>query len=398
MEKLVLSLVFAAKRLRRMITKIERHAGRTQYHVPAKDVGERTGPSGFPCRNAGRKSARRISSRNLTRAVDTLHGWIVMDIRRQRGKHDQISGKCQKPGQRLHQLFYKPSTMKQKQESKWPEKKCINQLCTLIQTGLGRNIQRKIYTRKGGDTMVEEDGTTWITRIIEYLKEWALPSDKKEARKLRIKSRQNELMEGHARETTVSGGQSHTAGILLANDAPGLAIYDMYMKRLSNTSSRNKKPPATSNPYHGSVAVLQKRKPWRQSPAFRSGHTRRDWNANISHRSSGRVVHNDKELRLNLDLLEERRKRAAIRKAKAKLKMTKYYNARVHGVTFRPSDFVYRSNDASHAVDGGKLGPKWEGPYEVTKALRDGSYKLSSIDGTVLPKTWNIANLKKCYL
>nr|GFA07680.1 reverse transcriptase domain-containing protein [Tanacetum cinerariifolium] len=70
------------------------------------------------------------------------------------------------------------------------------------------------------------------------------------------------------------------------------------------------------------------------------------------------VVHNDEELRLNLDLLEERRKRVAIREAKAKLKMTKYYNARVRGVTFRPGDFVYRNNDASHAVDGGKLGPK----------------------------------------
>nr|GFC58560.1 hypothetical protein [Tanacetum cinerariifolium] len=26
------------------------------------------------------------------------------------------------------------------------------------------------------------------------------------------------------------------------------------------------------------------------------------------------------------------------------------------------------SNDASHAAAGGKLGPKWEGPYEVTDA------------------------------
>ncbi|GKB81784.1 reverse transcriptase domain-containing protein, partial [Tanacetum coccineum] len=41
------------------------------------------------------------------------------------------------------------------------------------------------------------------------------------------------------------------------------------------------------------------------------------------------AVHNDEELRLNLDLLEERRERAAIREAKAKLQMTKYYNARV---------------------------------------------------------------------
>nr|GEW02640.1 reverse transcriptase domain-containing protein [Tanacetum cinerariifolium] len=85
------------------------------------------------------------------------------------------------------------------------------------------------------------------------------------------------------------------------------------------------------------------------------------------------AVHNDEELRLNLDLLEERRERAAIREAKAKLKMT------------------------NHAVDGGKLGPKWEGPYEVTEALRDGAYKLRSTDGTVLSRTWNISNLKKCY-
>nr|GEU94775.1 reverse transcriptase domain-containing protein [Tanacetum cinerariifolium] len=67
------------------------------------------------------------------------------------------------------------------------------------------------------------------------------------------------------------------------------------------------------------------------------------------------AVHNNEELRLNLDLLEERRKHTTIREAKAKLKMTKYYNARVRGVTFRPEDFVYRSNDASHAVDGGSL-------------------------------------------
>ncbi|GJX39975.1 hypothetical protein Tco_0254965 [Tanacetum coccineum] len=110
------------------------------------------------------------------------------------------------------------------------------------------------------------------------------------------------------------------------------------------------------------------------------------------------VVHNDEELRLNLDLLEEKRECAAICEATTKLKMTKYYNTRVRGVTFRPRDFVYRSNDASHAVAGRKLGPKWEGPYEVTKALGDGAYRLKSMDGAVLLRTWNITNLKKCYL
>nr|GEV59537.1 reverse transcriptase domain-containing protein [Tanacetum cinerariifolium] len=92
------------------------------------------------------------------------------------------------------------------------------------------------------------------------------------------------------------------------------------------------------------------------------------------------VVNNDEELRLNLDLLEERRERAAVCEAKAKSKMIKYYNARVRGVAFKPGDFVYRSNDASHVVAGGKLGPKWEGPYEVTEALGNGAYKLQSTD------------------
>nr|GFC27897.1 reverse transcriptase domain-containing protein [Tanacetum cinerariifolium] len=75
------------------------------------------------------------------------------------------------------------------------------------------------------------------------------------------------------------------------------------------------------------------------------------------------VVNNDKELRLNL-----------------------------------PGNLVYCSNDASHAAAGGKLGPKWEGPYEVTDALGNGAYKLRSMDGTILPRTWNVANLKRCYL
>nr|GEZ16597.1 reverse transcriptase domain-containing protein [Tanacetum cinerariifolium] len=67
------------------------------------------------------------------------------------------------------------------------------------------------------------------------------------------------------------------------------------------------------------------------------------------------VVNNDEELRLNLDLLEEGRELAAVSEAKSKSKMMKYYNARVRGVAFKPRDFVYRSNDDSHAVAGGTI-------------------------------------------
>ncbi|GJY59559.1 reverse transcriptase domain-containing protein [Tanacetum coccineum] len=110
------------------------------------------------------------------------------------------------------------------------------------------------------------------------------------------------------------------------------------------------------------------------------------------------VAKNDEALEINLELLEEKREQAAIREAKSKRQMEKYYNTKVRNASFKPGDLVYRSNEASHVEDTGKLGPKWEGPYEVTEALGKGSYKLKDRNGRELPRTWNICNLKKCYI
>ncbi|GJR72602.1 reverse transcriptase domain-containing protein [Tanacetum coccineum] len=107
---------------------------------------------------------------------------------------------------------------------------------------------------------------------------------------------------------------------------------------------------------------------------------------------------NDEALQINLELLEEKREQAAITEAKSKRQMEKYYNAKVQNTRFKPGDFVYRSNEASRAEDTGKLGPKWEGPYEVTEALGKGSYRLKDRNGKELPRAWNVCNLKKCYI
>ncbi|GJX63605.1 reverse transcriptase domain-containing protein [Tanacetum coccineum] len=110
------------------------------------------------------------------------------------------------------------------------------------------------------------------------------------------------------------------------------------------------------------------------------------------------MIKNDEALGVNLDLLEEKREQAAIQEAKIKAKMEKYYNVRVRSTSFCLGDLVYRNNEASRAEDGGKLGPKWEGPYEVTEALGKGAYKLRDRNGNTLPRTWNVCNLKKCYM
>nr|GEV00879.1 hypothetical protein [Tanacetum cinerariifolium] len=86
------------------------------------------------------------------------------------------------------------------------------------------------------------------------------------------------------------------------------------------------------------------------------------------------MIQNDEALKLNLDLLEEKREQAAIREARNK------------------------NNDAIHAEEGGKLGPKWKGPYEVTEALGKGAYKLRDRNGNLLLRSWNVRNLKRCYV
>nr|GEW84433.1 reverse transcriptase domain-containing protein [Tanacetum cinerariifolium] len=69
---------------------------------------------------------------------------------------------------------------------------------------------------------------------------------------------------------------------------------------------------------------------------------------------------NDDAMLLNLDILEEMREKAVIQEARSKAKMEKYYNGKVHIIIFKPKDFVYHSNEARHAKEGGKLNPKWE--------------------------------------
>nr|GFC16848.1 reverse transcriptase domain-containing protein [Tanacetum cinerariifolium] len=57
-------------------------------------------------------------------------------------------------------------------------------------------LETKSITRKEVTAVIEEEGPTWMTELMNYLKEGTLPEDEKEARKIRLKARQYELMEG----------------------------------------------------------------------------------------------------------------------------------------------------------------------------------------------------------
>nr|GEU63902.1 hypothetical protein [Tanacetum cinerariifolium] len=66
---------------------------------------------------------------------------------------------------------------------------------------------------------------------------------------------------------------------------------------------------------------------------------------------------NDQELHLNLDILDERREITAIRDARYKQHVEKYYNKKVRHVQFKVGEFILMKNEVSRVDNIGKLGP-----------------------------------------
>nr|GEY07855.1 reverse transcriptase domain-containing protein [Tanacetum cinerariifolium] len=217
--------------------------------------------------------------------------------------------------------------------------------------------------------VIKEDGPTWMTQLVDYLKGGVLSEDKKEARKLRLKARP--LQADYVMREIHEGSCSMHAG---PRSVVAKAVRLGYYWPTMHKDARDMIRKCDNGQIHRPVT----RHPQQESQIPDSRHgllhkVDRSKGSGNNYRQTGEeiqirmptyrtavvdVVNNDEELRLNLDLLEERQERVAVCEARAKSKMMKYYNARVCGVAFKLGDFVYRNNDASHAIAGGKLGPK----------------------------------------
>ncbi|GJT49620.1 reverse transcriptase domain-containing protein [Tanacetum coccineum] len=259
----------------------------------------------------------------------------------------------------------------------------IEQLRSLNQISLGGSFKRNSIEEKEILYVVEEEGYSWMTPLLEYLTDDTLPAEAKKARAIKIKSRQHVVIGGVMYRKSFLEPWLRCVGPLQAE----------YVVREIHEGSYS----MHSGPRE---IISDNGKQFMDNPF-------KDWcdKLNIKQRCAS-VKHpqtNVQVERANHSLGEgvkarKSGKKAAIQEAKSKAKMEKYYNAKVRSTTFKLGDFVYCRNEASHAKDSGKLGPKWEGPYEVVEALGKGAYKIRNRSEDVLPRTWNVRDLKKCYL
>ena len=107
---------------------------------------------------------------------------------------------------------------------------------------------------------------------------------------------------------------------------------------------------------------------------------------------------NDELLGESLDLIEERRERATIHLAYYHQKLKRGYDTNVKLRPLAPGDLVLKKvvGDAKDP-SWGKLEPNWEGPFRITSVAGIGAYYLEDLDEKVVPRPWNVNNLKKYY-
>ena len=110
------------------------------------------------------------------------------------------------------------------------------------------------------------------------------------------------------------------------------------------------------------------------------------------------VEHNEEALRLNLDLLDEKRDQVLKHTEEYQMKTARYYDQKVKPRSYKHGNLVLKKlllarKNPAH----GKLGPKWEGPYIVSRVVRPGNYELQTEEGKILPHAWNAEHLKRFY-
>ncbi|GKD26633.1 reverse transcriptase domain-containing protein, partial [Tanacetum coccineum] len=109
------------------ITKMERHAGRTQYHIPPTDVRKGTNTSGLPCGKAKRRLARYTHGTEFTYLLR-----FQFTASNNEAEYEALIA-----GLRIAAQIGVCNVHKQKQEGRRPEQDRVNQFRTPIKTSLG---------------------------------------------------------------------------------------------------------------------------------------------------------------------------------------------------------------------------------------------------------------------
>ncbi|GKC10583.1 reverse transcriptase domain-containing protein [Tanacetum coccineum] len=446
MEKLALSLLHASQRLKRETRLIGRGAWRFRDRIQTKKLRQGPSLSRFP-----RENAYRIGSTS-TEEGDWENDGDVWTLFTDGSSGEEGAGAgwvLTSPDEVEYVYTLRlnfPSSNKESEYEAVLAADALSKLAATTFSELTKQVLVEVLNERSTElkeinSVVEEEGDTWMTLIIKCLEKDEWPEDPNERRKLRLKLPQYVMEDGVLFKKSYLVPMLRCVGPLQAN----YVIREIYMGSCGmHSGPRSVVAKSMRQGYYWPTMHADARQeirkfgPLPEAPGrvkfilvaidyftkwveakplakisgkdvkILFGRTYLTYGSDVvipaeigmpTHRTMmiNEALNND-ELRLNLDLLPERKEMAAIKEAKYKKKMEQQYNKRVRPVSFRLGEYVYQRNEASRAENQGKLGPTWEGPYQILEAFQKGPYKLATMEGDEILRVWHAINLKKCYI
>ncbi|CAL8137243.1 unnamed protein product [Prunus armeniaca] len=283
----------------------------------------------------------------------------------------------------------------------------LARLASAMEQGIGRNIHIEFLDQPSTWApliCVIDQSPTWMDLITQFLHNQTLPADPAEARRVRYRSARYLIINGalykrgfslpHLRCLTPEEAEPLTAMVE--------AVNKIIKKTLKTKLDKAKGCwpellPEVLWSYRTTFRTLTGETPFSLSfgteavalveigqPTYRT--------------STYEAEANDEQLALNLDFIDELRDQSNMRNVPYKQRIAKHYDSRVKALAFKLGDWVMRKISlATKNPTEGTLGPTWEGPYEVTKVCRPGTYQLRDTKGKTLPHPWNANHLKYYY-
>ncbi|GJU77874.1 reverse transcriptase domain-containing protein [Tanacetum coccineum] len=221
---------------------------------------------------------------------------------------------------------------------------------------------KSIYGKQIAEVATKEENS-WMTPILEYLISGIQPDDKKLIRKIRVKAPKYRIIDGilHKRSfltpwlrlpkqdmTPVTAtwpliqcGIDFVGPLLKALGKVKFLIVavDYFTKWVEAKPLVSITGKHVESLTYGTKAVL---------PIEVSIPTKRTKKVDL--------VQNERDLRIHLEILEERREVATIKEAAYKKKLEKYYNKKVRQSVYKPGDYVLWLNSTSKVEYTGKMG------------------------------------------
>src|SRR5262249_19354774 len=98
-----------------------------------------------------------------------------------------------------------------------------------------------------------------------------------------------------------------------------------------------------------------------------------------------------------LELLDEKRMRAADHALVYRKRLSRFYEKKVFECKFQKGEMVLKRKLIRTTGPRGKLQENWEGPYVIKEVYSDNAYCLVNVEGEKLAHPYNAVYLKKFY-